>query len=332
MNFNKLTKSFVIAEIGVNHEGSKKLAMEMINLAAEVGVDAVKFQTYEVENYISIEQPDRYARAKKFQLSRDSFREIADYARKKNIIFFSTPLHPNDVNFLDEIAPIFKISSGDLTHLKLISEVSKRRKPIIISTGMGTYQEIADAIGEVEKNWPSVRDDGGLLLMHCVASYPTDKINANLKNISWLIDNFQLPVGYSDHTIGVDACSIAIAVGAVAIEKHFTYRIEGQVFHDHHISADPAQMKLLVDKIKDVEIYLGNYERRVTEKPEMMQHMRRSIGCNVDLQRGDKINSEMLTWLRPASGIAPSDFQKIVGRTLRRSLKAGSILKSEDLE
>jgi sialic acid synthase SpsE len=215
--------------------------------------------------------------------------------------------------------------------LELIKSVSSKRKPIIISTGLGTYDEIALAIQTVEETWADVRECGGLMLMHCVASYPTSINNANIRNIRWLSDSFNLPVGYSDHTIGVDACPIAVAAGAIAIEKHFTYRRENQSFHDHHISVNPSEMRIMVERIREAECYLGNYQRTLTEDTSMLQHMRRSLGVSRDVEAGTKITNEMLTCLRPAWGYPPAELGVLVGRSLKNSLRAGSIVKDSDL-
>ena len=253
VNFQQFSHTWVVAEIGVNHEGDLQKAHEMIQLAAEAGVDAVKFQTYSAERYVSSVQPERRARVKRFELTYENFETLAQDATSRRIVFFSTPLHPEDCFFLSKIAPVIKISSGDLTYLKLLEAAGRTKKPVILSTGMGSEKEIDDAVAALESVHPSIRSEGKLMLMHCVAAYPTSEHEVNLRNMEWLRERYRVPVGFSDHTVGSKACELAVAAGAVAIEKHFTYRRENQEFHDHHISADPSIMQEIVDSVRMVE-------------------------------------------------------------------------------
>ncbi len=331
VDFKNLARTFVIAEIGVNHEGDESVAADLIRKAAKAGADAVKFQTFTAKNYVSMEQAERRKRVERFELSQDSFRRLAQVAKEAGIIFFSTPLHMDDVDFLFDIAPIFKVSSGDLTFLDLIRHIGSKKRPTIISTGLGTEAEIAAAISAFEEGWPDFRKSSGLMLMHCIASYPADLTNANLRNIAWLKDRFGLPVGYSDHTIGKRACEVAVASGAIAIEKHFTYRKENQAFHDHSISADPADMTELVSAIREIETSLGGYERRRTESEDMLKHLRRSLGAAVTIPQGTPIKRESITWLRPAWGLPPEKLDEIVGRIATRTINPGELIRAEDV-
>ena len=331
-DFRNLDKTFIIAEIGVNHEGDLAVAEDLVRKAAETGADAVKFQTFEIENYISTVQPERRDRTAGFQLSRDQFRSLATLAVELGLIFFSTPFHMNDADFLDEIAPIFKVSSGDLTYLELIRHVSAKKKPMIISTGIGTEQEIEAAIGAAKQGWPDITEAGGLLIMHCVATYPTTSENANVRNVSWLAERFGIPVGYSDHTLGTKACELAVAAGAAAIEKHFTYRKEDQAFHDHLLSANPEDMTLLVKTIREAEVYLGRFARERGEaEEEVLAHMRRSIGAVTDIPAGTEVRKEWLTYLRPQWGLLPDSMTRVAGKSLSRDIKAGDLISEEDL-
>lgn len=332
MNFWKLKKTWIIAEIGVNHEGSIKLAADMIRLAAQCGVDAVKFQTYKAEHYVSSDEAERFERAKRFQLSYEAFRELANIAGESGLIFFSTPLHADEVDFLDEFTPIFKISSGDLTHLSLIRHIAAKGKLMIISTGLGTEAEIKRAIDTVIKVRPDIREKGELALLHCIAAYPAPVEEANLAKIGWLSRTFQLPTGYSDHTLGIKTCELAVAAGAIIIEKHFTYRKENQAFHDHAISADPQEMRELVGAIREVEIYRGtsNPGRTPSEEKNLIR-LRRSIGAKVNIPAGVPIQKEWLIYLRPACGVPASEFDNVVGKRLSRDLSAGNLIKEEDI-
>ena len=332
MDFRTLDRTWIAAEIGVNHEGDEAVAIDLINKAAHAGADAVKFQTFEIEHYISTEQPERYHRTKGFQLSRDAFRRLKAAADAAGVLFFSTPLSFHDVAFLDEIAPIFKVSSGDLTFLNLIETIAATNKPMIVSTGLGSHDEIAAAVDRILSVRPSARDDGSLMLMHCVSVYPTDANNANLRNIQWLKDAFGVPVGYSDHTLGTKACELAVAVGAVALEKHFTYRKEDQAFHDHRLSADPDDLVALVAMVRQAERHLGNYERRPLEAEiNNADHMRRSIGTIRDVAQGEVLSADDLTWLRPAWALGPDAMDAMVGRSVARAIPAGHLVREEDL-
>ncbi len=333
VDFRNLGRTWIVAEVGVNHEGDPELAAELIRIAAQCGVDAVKFQTFRAEHYVSSVQPERLERARKFQLDYETFGRLARIARESGVLFFSTPLHADDVDFLTEIVPMFKVSSGDLTHLSLIRHVATKGKPIIISTGMGTKEEIQKAVDTVLEVRPEASNDGELMLLHCVAAYPTPAEEANLASIGWLKETFALPVGYSDHTLGIKACELAVAAGAVLVEKHFTYRKENQSFHDHKLSADPEDMRQLVAAVRQAEIYLGKPERRRGPSEErMLLHMRRSIGAAVDIPADKPVQREWLTYLRPAWGLPEKEFDRVVGKRLRRYISAGDLIRAEDLE
>ena len=332
LNFNTFERTWIVAEIGVNHEGDEAVALDLIDKAAAAGADAVKFQTFEVEHYISTEQPERFERTKGFQLSRDAFRRLKARADERGMTFFSTPFGLADVNFLDGICPVLKISSGDLTFLDLIGAAAATGKPLIISTGLGTHEEIAAAVERIFSVRPSARNDGSLILMHCIAAYPAERDDANLRNISWLRETFDLPVGYSDHTLGTKACELAVAAGAQVLEKHFTYRKEDQAFHDHLLSADPDDMAELIAAVRQAEAYLGRYERRRGDaEAANADNMRRAIGAVANIDAGETIRHEHLTWLRPAWGLGPDEMDSVIGKTAARPIKRGELIRAEDL-
>ena len=333
MDFRHLERTWIVAEIGVNHEGDFGVAADLIGKAAAAGADAVKFQTFQIEHYISSVQPERRARTQRFQLGRDAFRELAEVARQHNVLFFSTPFDMRDADFLDELQPVFKISSGDLTHLALIRHVAAKGKPVILSTGLGTQEEVAAAVDAVKSAQPGVVDNGRLLLMHCISAYPTPAEETNLRNLTWLRETFGTPVGYSDHTLGTKACELAVALGAVALEKHFTYRKEDQTFHDHLLSADPADLKLLVETVRAAEVYLGKAARaRGPAEQKNLLNMRRSLGAAVDIPAATPVRADWVTYLRPAWGLGPHELDRVVGHSLRRAIPAGDLIKAEDIE
>ena len=333
INFRELSQTIIVAEIGVNHEGEMAVAEDLIAQAAAAGADAVKFQTFQIEHYISTVQPERRARTARFQLSRDDFVRLRNLADESGVIFFSTPFDWRDADFLDGIAPMFKVSSGDLTHLNLVHHVAAKGKPMILSTGLGTPEEISAAVAAIEDGQPGASERGNLLLMHCIAAYPAPAEEANLRNIGWLAEEFGVPVGYSDHTLGTKACELAVAAGAVALEKHFTYRKEDQAFHDHAISADPADLASLVSAVREAETYLGSRDRRRgPAELNNLANMRRSLGAAVDIPAGQPIRDDWVTFLRPAQGLGPDDFSSLIGKRLNRSVQAGDLILPEDVE
>lgn len=329
MNFNNLKNPYIIAEIGVNHEGDESKAIDLIQKAKNCGADAVKFQTYTNDNYISIDQIERKKRISKFCLSRKSFIKLYNYSKNIGINFFSTPLNLDDVDFLDEYVKLFKISSGDITFIPLIKKIAEKRKPTIISTGLSNYKEIRNAISSFERIFPKAREKGFLMIMHCVANYPAEKHILNLNNIENLKYKFKIPVGYSDHSLGTEACEIAVSKGVKIIEKHFTYRIQNQKFHDHKISADPKQLIKLIKKVKKIHLMNGLETRKIVEDISMFKHLRRSLCASKDLKRGTIIKEKDIIYLRPQWGFKPGQENVILGKKINKDLKKGNIFYKE---
>ena len=204
---------------------------------------------------------------------------------------------------------------------------------MIVSTGYGGEPEVRRAVDVILEERPSAREDGSVMLMHCVGAYPTAPADLNLRNMLWLKDTFGLPVGFSDHTLGIKAAELAVAMGAVAVEKHFTYRKEDQAWHDHAVSADPADMRALVDTIREAEAYLGAYERGAEPNPaeNRLVDMRRSPGAARDIPAGVPIERDWLTWLRPAWGFPASDLSTLVGKSANRDINAGELIMPDDV-
>ena len=331
MNFKNLDRPYIVAEIGVNHEGNEKLAIDMINKAKLAGADAVKFQTYEKDNYVSIDQKERKKRIIKFCLSRKSFINLIKYCKKIEIDFFSTPLNFNDVDFLDNYVKMFKVSSGDITFLPLIKKIAEKKKPTIISTGLSTLKEISSAIKNFEEVFPGARKKGFLMLMHCVAEYPPTKEKLNLNNIETLKSKFKLPVGYSDHSLGIKACEIAVSKGVKLIEKHFTYRRENQKFHDHKISSDPKELTKLIISIKETHKIMGSKIRKIVENKDMIAHLRRSLCAAKNIKEGSRIKKNDISYLRPQWGYRPGEEKKIIGLKAKKNIRKGSVFFKKDL-
>ena len=308
--------TFLIAEIGNNHEGEFSVALELIDAAAEAGVDAVKFQLVKPE-YVAGGDKDRYVRYEKFLFSEDQFRKIADYCNTKGRMFFATPFDFQGATFLNEIQPIFKIASSDNNFVKFIQHVAGFGKPIIISTGLIGINDLSAVIKEIERTSTSVE----LALLHCVSSYPVPPEQANLSAIKHLSERFpNLTVGYSDHTIGIDAAVASVTLGAKIIEKHFTLDHNFSEFRDHQLSADPAEMRLLVDRVRELERMLGSGEK-VPQENEVntLLGFRRSAAASRALPKGHRVTAEDIMWVRPGTGITFRQEAELIGKSTTRA-------------
>lgn len=322
----------IIAEIGNNHEGSYTLAQELIGLAAEAGVDVVKFQTIIPERLVSVQQTDRIKQLKRFQLSFDEFSKLSEVAKKEGVIFLSTPFDINSALFLNDIVPAFKIASGDNDFYPLIEVISKTGKPIIMSTGLMNLDEINKSVLFINNIWKENQIKQELALLHCVSSYPTLPEQANLLSIRELKKVSDI-VGYSDHTLGIEAAVLSVALGVKIIEKHFTLDKNFSAFHDHQLSADPKEMKEMVMRIRAMEKYLGTGEKIPQESElQAVENSRRSIVAGCDLKRGAILKWENLTWLRPGGGLAPGRESEIVGKRLIRSISKDEYILPKYLE
>lgn len=244
-------KTFIVAEIGINHGGDIELAKKLITAAIKNGADAVKFQTYITEKRVPKNDP-LFPILKKCEFKKEETIEIFEFAQKKHIIFFSTPFDEESVDLLANLnVPLLKISSFDIVNKKLLEKAAKTHIPVVLSRGMANTNEIETAL-QIYKKYNTK-----YILLHCVSSYPTQHKDANLNAIKILKEKYDCPVGYSDHTLGITVPVYAVAVGACVIEKHFTLdkTLKGP---DHSISADPAEFKRMVRKIRDLELILGN--------------------------------------------------------------------------
>ena len=242
-------------------------------------------------------------------------------------------MSPQDADLVADFTPIFKVASGEITWTGLIRHLAASGKPVIISTGNASLDEIRTAVDAFLTVRPDAAGDGSLMLMHCVAAYPVPPDQANLRNIGTLQREFGLAVGYSDHTLGIKACELAVAAGAVALEKHFTYRKEDQPFRDHQLSADPEDLKNLVGAVRQAETYLGGTERvRQACETEILDGMRRSVAAAADIPEGAQLTSSMLTGLRPLWGIPVEQTDDVIGKTTKRAIAQGDLIAPEDLQ
>lgn len=331
-NLDIENRVLIIAEIGVNHEGNYSRAAEMIELAAKAGADAVKFQTFIPESYISTSQKERLERVRGFSLSFDEFRNLAGKAKEENVLFFSTPLDFESLDLINEISPVIKVSSGDINNGPLLEKTSATGKTVIMSTGLSTMEEIEGAINSLKKGNPDIIADRKLILLHCIAAYPAPEEEVNLLSMPFMQEKFGVPIGYSDHTKGLLACQSAAALGARVIEKHFTYSKVDQAFHDHHLSADPAEFKEMVDCIRRIEKMRGAYDKHpMPSELPFRSHIRRSIAAACNLNAGEVLSEENICFLRPESGIPITALESVLGKKTKNSLLKGELITEDNL-
>jgi N-acetylneuraminate synthase/N,N'-diacetyllegionaminate synthase len=323
-------KVFIIAEAGVNHNGSLDLAKKLIDAAKSTGADAVKFQTWKNEEIMGklthkVEYIDQATDPEKslwdilndLALSYDDFRTLQDYANKKNILFLSTPDGFESLDFLvDELnIPIIKIGSTEVTHLQYLTAIAKKQKPIILSTGLSS-------LGEVEKAVATIRSEyqGPLVLLHCNSSYPSPPEDMNLRAMTTLEKAFDVPVGLSDHSEGSEASIAAVAMGAKVIEKHFTLD-KNMSGPDHKSSLDVKEFTKFVSSIRNTELLLGDGVKRMTDsEAQNLTGIRRSIVAKKDITKGTCLSEEMLTCKRPGTGISPDMMNDLVGLKVNQNL------------
>jgi N-acetylneuraminate synthase/N,N'-diacetyllegionaminate synthase len=325
---------FIIAEAGVNHNGDIKLAKKLVDIAVEAGADAVKFQTFHAEALVTATAEKaayqqettgsgtQFEMLKKLELGEDNFKELAQYAKNRNIIFLSTPFDTGSVDLLARLGvPAFKIPSGEINNFALLKYIARRQKPIILSTGMSTLNEVAEAVKFLKKEGAT-----DIVLLHCVTSYPARVEDTNLKAMETMRRRFKLPVGLSDHTTGIYVPIAAVALGACVIEKHFTIdrNMSGP---DHRASLEPAELKEMVQAIRDVTKALGDGLKRPAGAEEAIKKIaRRSLVAKVDIPAGTVITGDMLEVKRPGTGIEPKHIDTVIGKKTTEMIKAGEVL------
>lgn len=332
---------FIIADVGANSNGDLGIAKEMIERAGDVGIDSVKFQSWTKDTLMSSSlyknQPAGLESfGPKTQGDLLDFLSLTDkdhyalkaFCDKNNVIFSSTPLSFHHVDLLNDLDVLFfKIASMDLNHLSMLEYVAKKGKPIILSTGMGSVREIGEAIDTIL----SAGNDK-IILLHCTSLYPPTDEEVNLNNIDYLRNVFDLPIGYSDHTLGINIPLASVAKGVCVIEKHYTLdkTMEGW---DHAVSGTPEEFRAISSESKRIVKALGN-KMRVMNKREIEQKdsFRRSIVAKNDLTSGRVVEFEDLDFKRPGTGIHPNDFRKVINRKLARDLKADELFQWDCFE
>lgn len=322
--FDTGERVLVLAEIGNNHEGDLGVARELVERAADAGVDGVKFQTFRTSSYVSPSDMERYARMQRFELSEGGFAELAELAHTRSLLFVSTPLDLHSVDALVPFADALKVASGDIDFLPLLERVAATGMPSILSSGQSDLDDLDRAVGVL---------GNGIGVLHCVTSYPAPISEVNLRAIGLLAERFpSCTIGYSDHTDGLDAAPLAVACGARIIEKHFTLDKHQSDFRDHQLSADPAELAELVRRIRAAETLLGESLKAV--QPSEMQArtaVRRSIAAARALPQGHELAASDLIWTRPADALRPGEEHRLIGRPLRRAVEAGDHLRLEDV-
>ncbi len=325
---------FVIAEAGVNHNGRLELAKKLIDAAQKAGADAIKFQTFKSESLVTAHAPqadyqkrtspykDQLTMLKELELSSNNFRELFLYCHRKKIMFLSTPFDEESVELLAELnVPAFKVSSGDLTNFTLLKKIARYHKPVLLSTGMATLAEVREAVECIYRS-----GNHQLILFHCTSNYPTAFNDVNLKALRTLQKKFHVPVGFSDHTVGIETAVAAVAMGCCVIEKHLTLdkNFDGP---DHQASSDPREFQSLVNAIRHVEMALGDGQKKPTKSEEPIKRVaRKSIVAVLDIAPGEKLTRAMLTVKRPGTGIEPKWLGKLIGARVRGPIKKDQVL------
>lgn len=332
---------YIIAEIGVNHNGSVELAKKLIFAAKECGANAVKFQTYSTEKLVIPNAPKvQYQRSttspgeshfdmlKKLELSREDHHALFEYCRKLDIEFISTPYDIFSAKFLLELGvKCFKTASIDIVDLPLHEFLAKYRLPVIIATGMASLGEIEAVMGIYETSGHK-----NVVLLHCVSNYPCSDMSLNLRVIKTLRAAFNVSVGFSDHSIDFLASSIAVTLGAIVIEKHFTLD-KSFLGPDHKASSTPDEFKKLVESIRRTEIILGTSTKKCqSEERNMARISRKSIVLNKNIAKGDTFTFDHLTLKRPGIGLYSKEIMNIVGKKARYDLRENHLLNWTDIE
>lgn len=342
-----MNKIFIIAEAGVNHNGKIDLAYTLIDEAVKSGVNAIKFQTFKSEaiaskfserakyqkNNMSQYTESQLEMIKRYELSYPNFIDLKKYCDKKGILFLTSTADFESTDFIENYIPAFKVSSADLTNIPFLKYLANKNKPVILSTGMGNLSEIEKAVSIFNKTKNEHKNFfPPITLLHCTTNYPCAFNEVNLNAMSTLRNSFHLPVGYSDHSLGIEIPIAAAALGATIIEKHFTLDklMEGP---DHSCSLEPDELKRMVNSIRNIEEALGNGIKMPNQSErEIMNIARKSLVVNKNVLSGEKISAEMVSIKRPGTGIVPEDLEKIIGLTINKNKLQDETIYWEDFK
>ena len=322
-------KIFIVAEIGNNHEGRFSVAKKLIKKAKEAGVDAVKFQVFKPELYYHASDVKRINNLKKFQLSFNQFLKLKRYSKKLKIKFFASAFDLDSLNFLIKNIDLIKVSSSDNNNFIFFDKIFKNKKKCIVSTGLLENNEIKLFIKKLEARYSKKTIKKNLGLLHCVASYPAKQEDLNLDYIEELKNKYDFKIGYSDHSLGPDACIVAASLGAEIIEKHFTLNKNYSTFRDHKISSDPKEMKNLVRTIRKIEVIKGNkIKKLMSEEKSNLKILRRSFYALKKLNKGEKLNISKISALRPKvrNSINLENIDNFINKKVKKSYKKNDVL------
>lgn len=337
-SFLKSTRNpvYFIAEIGGNHEGDFERAQKQLELALQAGVDAVKFQIYRGDRLVSpAENKSRNRRFREFELSNSEFEELATTAADHDTDFLASIWDKESLEWADPLVPFHKIGSGDLTAFPLIRQIVEIGKPILLSVGLSSLEEVGRTIDYIEELDPSYIQDNKLILLQCNSMYPTPDEDANLRGIFKLESTFNLPVGYSDHTFGTEAAYLATLAGACVLEVHFTDERGDREFRDHHISVKRDEVLEFMDRLRRAETLLGEEKVQVTPSEQDSGHVtsfRRGVYAAEDLDKGEVLTENNLTILRPEHGVPAWQYDKVIGKRLLTKRKQFEPIRESDLQ
>lgn len=340
---------FIIAEAGVNHNGSEELALKLVDEASRAGADAVKFQTFRAETLVApgaekaeyqktnTEKSDQFSMIRKLELSRESHQRIKSHCDALGIEFMSTAFDPASADFLVDLGiQRIKIPSGELTHLPFIAHIAEKGLPVIMSTGMATLEEVIEAVEMVRKTRQHKKFseplEERLILLHCTSNYPARTEDINLNAMLTLKNETGLPVGYSDHSEGILVAPLAVGLGATVIEKHFTMdrKLPGP---DHAASLEPDELQQMIHNIRTVEQAMGSPVKAPTSSELPVRDVaRRSVTLTRNMSHNETLSEKDLALLRPGSGIPPKDLEKVVGCKVKTDLPQWHTLHWSDLE
>ncbi|AXH13461.1 N-acetylneuraminate synthase [Halarcobacter bivalviorum] len=332
-----MNKVFIIAEAGVNHNGKKELAKKLIDVASEAGADAVKFQTFKTENLVSKnaqkaeyqkqttnKEESQFEMIKKLELDVDTHKELISYAQEKNIMFLSTPFDHDSIELLDDLGlEIFKIPSGEITNLPYLRQIGKLNKKVILSTGMADIGEIEDAL-DILISYGTKKEN--IIVLHANTEYPTPMEDVNLKAMVTIGNTFDIKFGYSDHTLGIEVPTAAVAMGAYCIEKHFTLdkTMEGP---DHKASLEPDELKAMVRAIRNIEKALGSTLKKPSKsEAKNKEIVRKSIVAKTEIKVGEVFTEDKLAIKRPGNGISPMQWDEIIGTFAQKDYKEDELI------
>lgn len=318
---------YIIAEIGINHNGCQNTCIDLIKKSQECGVDAAKLQVFRAENFL-LKDSKYYDTFSKMSFSEAQYIEIFQEAKRIGVTLFASVFDFDSIELMEKLdAPAYKVASGDITHHPLLKKIAETKKPIILSSGGSTLKECHSAIQII--NNVCVNKD--IAILHCVSNYPTDPSDANLASIASMKKEFAIPIGFSDHTLGPHVAIAAAALGADVIEKHFTLDITEDGL-DHASSADPEMMTLIVEGCRQAYRSIGSSRKQPIESKDQITAIRRSITASTEIKENTTITIDMLNYKRPGKGICPQDFGRVVGKRAKQKIKSDSCISMTDID